>query len=217
MQQNSRSGYRFEEEDLQAVNCELAPLQNITETRKQKLYQDEDEKQLSALAYWLPNSQFRSNTQATEDASLVLQQLKKWPQNPKLVEYLPNLALRVADGWLTGRQKGEWGGELMYIADSGAEQLVVSDNIEDIYRLDDQLIATAGLAHLGGDYGRVYRLFLLAENSTAYRADIWLELPSAVKSSWLVQGGELLLNTNKGSILMSADGGLRMAPCRELN
>lgn len=217
VQQKARRSYRFDEDDLQAVNCELAPLQKITETRKQKLYQDEDEKQLTALAYWLPNSQFRSDTQATEDASLVLQQLGKWPQNPKRIEHLPNLALRVTDGWLTGRQKGEWGGELMYIADSGAKQLVVSDNIEDIYRLDDQLIATAGLAHLGGDYGRVYRLIRLAENSTAYRADIWLELPSTVKSSWLVQGGELLLNTNKGSILMAADDGLRIAPCRELD
>ncbi|EGM78484.1 hypothetical protein Rhein_1469 [Rheinheimera sp. A13L] len=222
VQKNARSGYRFDEDDLQTVRCELAPLQKITEARKQKLYQDEDEKQLTALAYWVTNSQFSSDTEVSEDASLVLQQLGKWPQNPKRVEHLPNLALRVADGWLTGRQKGEWGGELMYIADSGAKQLVVSDNIEDIYRLDDQLIATAGLAHLGGDYGRVYRLIRLADNSTtnnktAYRADIWLELPSTVKSSWLVEGGELLLNTNKGSILMSADGDLRMAPCRELN
>lgn len=221
-QKNAHSGYRFDEDDLQVVRCELAPLQKITETRKQKLYQDQDDKQMAALAYWLPNSQFRSDTEASEDASLVLQQLGKWPQNPKRIEYLPNLAMRVADGWLTGRQRGEWGGELMYISDSGAKQLVVSDNIEDIYQLGEQLIATAGLAHLSGDYGRIYRLKRLKANSTAnnnkaYMADFWLELPSTVKSSWRVEGGELLLNTNKGSILLSADGSLRMAPCRELN
>lgn len=222
VQQNALIGHRFDEEDLLAVRCELAPLQKITEPRKQKLYQEQDEKQLTALAYWLPNSQFQSDAEASEDASLVLQQLNKWPQNPKRIEHLPNLALRVADGWLTGRQRGEWGGELMYISDSGAKQLVVSDNIEDIYQLGDQWIATAGLAHLSGDYGRIYRLKRLTANSTAsnnrgFRADIWLELPSEVKSSWWVEGGELLLNTNKGSILLSADGSLRMAPCRELN
>lgn len=222
VQQTVRNAHRFDEEDLQAVRCELAPLQKITEPKKHKLYQEQDEKQLSALTYWLPNSQFQSDAEASEDASLILQQLDKWSQNPKRIEYLPNLALRVADGWLTGRQKGEWGGELMYISDSGVKQLVVSDNIEDIYQLGEQWIATAGLAHLSGDYGRIYRLKRLNANSAAsnnkeFRADIWLELPSAVKSSWWVEGGELLLNTNKGSMLLSADGSLRMAPCRELN
>ena len=124
----------------------------------------------------------------------------------------PQVALRVAAGWLLGANLGEWGGELVYAADDGRKQRVLDGNIEDIYNLGGQVIALGGVAHMIINEGAVHRLRLSAAGE--WSAEPWLQLPGAPESSWPVETGEILVNTyGGGTVLIAADGSMRMAPC----
>ena len=129
------------------------------------------------------------------------------------IKQVPSLALRVDGGWLAGSNRGEWGGELVYVADNGKSTQLLDTNIEDIYQLGDRYIATAGLAHLSMNNGMIYQL-MQTEDGT-WQAKEWLMLPGAPDSSWLVETGELLINTiGGGSILLAKNGTMRMAECK---
>jgi len=129
------------------------------------------------------------------------------------VKQVPELALKVENGWLTGSDRGEWGGELVFIDEEGNSTILLNKNIEDIYRLGELTIATAGLAHLGKNNGAVYKLEL--NNSGDWVVAPWIKLPGVPRSSWFVETGELLINTlHGGSILLSENGSMRMAECK---
>lgn len=124
----------------------------------------------------------------------------------------PQVALRVGAGWLLGADRGEWGGELVYAADDGRKQRVLDGNIEDVYNLGGQVIALGGLAHMMFNEGTVHRLRQSAAGE--WTAEPWLQLPGAPESSWPVETGEILVDTyGGGTVLIAADGGMRMAPC----
>lgn len=127
---------------------------------------------------------------------------------------VPGVALRIEDGWLAGSDRGEWGGELVQIDGSGEAIVVIGDNIEDIYLLGEEYVAVAGLAHLGLNSGMLYRLEL--QHDGIWTASPWQSLPGAPDSSWPVETGEILVNTfGGGSLLVSANGSMRMATCKK--
>ena len=102
---------------------------------------------------------------------------------------------------------------MMFIGDDGVKQLVLDQNVEDIYRLGDKYVATTGLAHLTMNEGDLVELD--RDQSGHWNSKIWKVLPGAPRASWLVEGGELLVKTvDGGTILISPDGGMRMATCR---
>jgi HEAT repeat protein len=125
---------------------------------------------------------------------------------------VPALALRVGNGWLTGTDNGEWGGELDFVGDDGSRQIVIKENIEDIYRLGNDYVAVTGLAHMLMNNGLIYRLEQASNDR--WTATPWRALPGAPNSSWPVETGELLINVNRGgSILVDRTGAMRMMPC----
>lgn len=127
------------------------------------------------------------------------------------VREVPTVALRLDDGWLAASNRGEFGGELMFLADDGAAPVQVYDgNVSDLYRFGTRLVALVGIAHLAIDEGRVLEL---RRDGDGWRTDVWRVLPSAPGHSWRVDTGELLINTYDGTLLLAADGSLRMAPC----
>lgn len=127
---------------------------------------------------------------------------------------VPDVALKVDSGWLAGSSRGEFGGELMHISSGGQASRVLEANVEGIYVLGSTIVATTGLAHLSSNHGRVYRLD--TESDGAWKASVWAVLPGAPRSSWIAATGELVIDTHGGgSILLSEEGGMRMAPCVE--
>jgi hypothetical protein len=44
----------------------------------------------------------------------------------------PDVALRVASGWLVGSDRGEWGGELIYLEEALAPQMILHANVVGI-------------------------------------------------------------------------------------
>ncbi len=192
------------------VECETTALRSVEQPQGEKLYRRTHAAQLQKLSYRadlveeypppppLPpgaNSDWRPS-----------------PQQFEVPQHTPDLALRVAGGWLLGANRGEWGGELIFAGDDGRRQGVLGRNVEDIYRLGPQIIALVGLAHMGSNGGVVYRL--RQAGSGEWTAEPWLQLPGAPYSSWPVETGEILVNTHGGgTILIAADGRMRMAPC----
>lgn len=121
------------------------------------------------------------------------------------------IGLRGPKGWFLGSSRGEWGGELIWRPDGGADQTIVRDNIEDVYELSpEQYVATAGLAHLTLDSGQIYKL---ERSQEKWLARWWLRLPGMPVSSWTTKDGGIVINTTGGSVVLDREGTLRMADC----
>lgn len=124
---------------------------------------------------------------------------------------IPELGMRVGAGWLVGVDQGEWGGELVLKPDGGGTKMVLEQNISAVHMLDDgRIVAVAGLAHLSMDNGDLYRIEC---SSNECHAAWWKTLPGAPRSSWVTMDGELLVNTTKGTVLVTPDGTMQMADC----
>lgn len=125
---------------------------------------------------------------------------------------IPQVGLRVEGGWLVGSDHGEFGGELMLEPNRGPTTMVLNKNIIGIHVLSDgRIVAVTGLAHMGINDGSLYSI--ACEPAKACSASAWKVLPGAPRSSWLIKSGELLVNTEGGSVLVAPDGTLRMADC----
>jgi hypothetical protein len=125
---------------------------------------------------------------------------------------VPSAALRVADGWLLGGDRGEWGGELVLLDETGRSRRLVDDNIGGLAPLGARVVAIGGLAHLSSNRGLVYEVIRDAKGN--WSAHPWRVLPGAPWGSALESDGSLLIDTNGGTVVLSPDGRLRMATCR---
>lgn len=135
-------------------------------------------------------------------------------RHDRTVLHTPSVALRLADGWLVGGDRGEWGGELVWMGDDGMRQTILPKNIEDIYAFGDRVVATVGLAHLTLNEGAIYEI--VRGDDGRWRARRWRALPGAPTQSWLTPDGELLVNTVWGGpLLIDTAGRMRMARCAE--
>ena len=67
----------------------------------------------------------------------------------------PQSGLKVDDGYLVGRDQGEWSGELTFYPPKGKSRVVLEDNVEAIYQTRDGIVAVTGV---GYDQGRLCKL-----------------------------------------------------------
>lgn len=125
----------------------------------------------------------------------------------------PDFVVPVPDGWLAGADVGEWGGSLVHFGSDGLATPLVEENAKAIHRVGDTLVLVTGLAHLSLNRGALYQLRM--DPVSGWQARMWRRLPGAPTSSMLVESGELLVNGYGGSILVRADGSMRMAPCSD--
>jgi HEAT repeat protein len=131
---------------------------------------------------------------------------------PEPPRYAPHLAVRVEDGWLAAADRGEWGGELVFVPDHGKPYGVFDGNTGNLHRLGDRLVAVTGLGHMGINRAHVYEI--ARDGSGRWAAKPWRQLPQAPADSYLVAGGELAIEAySSGTVLLAPDGSMRMAPC----
>jgi HEAT repeat protein len=207
--------FAYQDMGMNGPECAKFAARQIGEPKSSKLYEHESPAALKKLAYMSTILGYGPAEESPVDSKDKV--IEVTPDNMvehrNLVEQVPHVALRVDGGWLVGSDRGEWGGELMFIGDDGVKQLVLDQNVEDIYRLGDKYVATTGLAHLTMNEGDLVELD--RDQSGRWNSKIWKVLPGAPRASWLVEGGELLVKTvDGGTILISPDGGMRMATCR---
>lgn len=123
----------------------------------------------------------------------------------------PQIAARAAGGWLTGRDHGEHGGELMFFPDAGKNYEVLAANVEDIYVLEEGVLALTGLANASANRGMVYSL--RKDGSGKWQAAPLLRLPGAPESSYKTNKREIVVNAHGRMIVIDDQGKPRMAVC----
>ncbi len=188
----------------------------VQEEEGTKLYAPDDDEALQALAYQATIYSYdaREGTEPNESGIIEVTE-ENMVEHVEYVRQVPELARRVDSGWLVGSDRGEWGGELVYVRADGESTVLYHENIEDIFPLGDSLVATSGVAHLGLNRGVLLRID--EAEAGVYSVNPWKRLPGAPYSSWLIEGGQLLVNTRGGgSVVIDAEGGMRMAECVEL-
>lgn len=196
-------------EDKTGLSCELAPTRSGTAAGNRIVDVASPDARPLALSYWIEYWAFDPSMPATADVALDT----PWTDNPQRVEKRPSIQLRLGSGWLTGRDDGEWGGELMYVDDHGKAQQLANDNIRALVTLGNTQLAIAGLAHMGIRESRIYRI--TAKASPPLHAERWIELPGYVNEWSLLPGDALLLKTSDdGSFVLKANGSIQMAECR---
>lgn len=66
--------------------------------------------------------------------------------------------LDIATGYLTGSDRGEWGGELVWHSGSNEPAILIERNIRTMLPYRDGALISTGLAHLGMQEGAVFRV-----------------------------------------------------------
>lgn len=123
---------------------------------------------------------------------------------------VPSLAVRFGEKWLTGDNRGEWGGELVSFANSESPETLLNENIEDVYVLGEYAYVITGLAHMSSNNGLIYRL---EDTEDGYNIKPFYRLPGAPRTSWKINSESVLINTVSGSVIFHPQSGLEMANC----
>jgi HEAT repeat protein len=217
-QHKNNIGYDyFDFQHMHVETCNQITLKNVLESPNRKLYPENAKEKLKELSYKSVILSYGANDEEQQksenpDAIIEVNQ-DNIIEHRNEIEQIPQVALKVDDGWLLGSNRGEWGGELVHISNKGAQNTLLNENIEDIYKLGERYIATTGLAHLSMNNGTIFELYKNSEG--VWFSKKWLTLPGAPMTSWFVETSELLINTyNGGSILLSESGAFRMATCK---
>jgi HEAT repeat protein len=194
-------------------SCSSVEASRVDEAPGQKLYARHHKRKLKRLAYPSEIRSYGPPEDAVPDKNgITTVTQENMVEHVEKIRQVPTVALKITDGWLVGANRGEWGGELVHIPAKGPSNVLFDENIEDIFLLGDRLVATSGLAHLGLNGGVLMRID--KNDSGRYVAAPWKRLPAAPMTSWVIEGGGLLVNTyGGGSVIIDSSGTLRMAEC----
>lgn len=193
-------------------SCDAVRETRVEDQQGTKLYSANDEAKLQQLTYDSVIDSYGApeGTKPNEHGVIEITE-DNMVEHIERNKQIPDVALKVPNGWLVGADRGEWGGELVYISDDGESTTIYEGNTENIFFVGDQLVATSGLAHFSS---RGVLLAIDEPKPGRYTAVPWKRLPAAPASSWLIEGGELLINTyGGGSVIVSENGSLRLAEC----
>lgn len=183
--------------------CDAGHYANIKDSSDTKLYRSFFPEEVAKLNYSSPYEDFDHDEKTGE-----------YTPNGNIIyeDKYPDVALKIDDGWFTGIDRGEWGGELAYIDSEGnAYPILRRDNIYDLHATNVGLVALSGMNHMLSHYGFIMKL--AKDDGGAWIAQKYMSLPGAPRSSWKTENGELLINTYGGSVILTHDGELEMASC----
>lgn len=190
--------------------------QAVEEPAALKMYESTSPDELKKLSYPSEVVSYDANDEAQQreekgpDGIIVVTE-GNIVEHRQPITQVPHVALKVDGGWLVGGNRGEWGGELVSIADDGKTHNVLPENVHDLYTLGKRSVALCGLAHMGSNDGMVYELTRGADAN--WKATPWRSLPGAPQASAKTKSGEIFISTIQGgNVLLSKDGTLRMAP-----
>jgi hypothetical protein len=128
---------------------------------------------------------------------------------------VPSVGLKVEDGYIVGSDRGEWGGELVFIDQKGRQRTLLKKNVHGIYKMPFGILALTGLAHMFSNEGIACRIFKDTDGN--WKAKQWKTLPGQPNRSGLTADAELFIKiltseeTAPVAVIISSDGKLRMA------
>ena len=111
--------------------------------------------------------------------------------------------VKLENGFLVGFDRGEFGGSLYWFDDKGIENYkICNGNIKDIIVIEDRILVTEGLAHLGGDRGQILELKF---DNGKWTSEKYFKLKNVPYSTQLNSKNELIVLTSKQLLEISAD------------
>ena len=125
------------------------------------------------------------------------------------IRQTPNVGVRTTSGFLVGSSRGEWGGELIYLAGKSPQVRLIDENITGIHPHALGTVVVTGLAHLGLNAGALYLAKLVRPGK--YDVSRWKTLPGAPRRSGVMPDGSLFVSCEGGDIVLKADGRMEMA------
>lgn len=183
-----RGNFAFEYFDYENVRCSCAGKRPSLTHGPDELSPDE----LSSLTYTAEILEYDSDGE------------KKTTQNQT-----PNVGLKTPAGVLVGADRGEWGGELMYLDGKSAPLRLLDGNVRGIHRHPAGIVVVTGLAHMMSNRGALYRAKTVG--SGKYEVSYWKTLPGAPRASGILPNGDLFVSCIGGDIVLKADGRMEMA------
>jgi hypothetical protein len=127
-------------------------------------------------------------------------------EDTRAIRQRPRCGLRVADGFLLGGSRGEWGGELVFSdGKASAATVLVRENTKSIHELPFGILAVTGLAHMSLNRGALYLVQRLGPKR--YRASRWLTLPAAPRRTGLLADGSLFVECIGGAQVVVTPSG----------
>ncbi|GGA80125.1 hypothetical protein GCM10011521_17960 [Arenimonas soli] len=209
--------FAFEYPGLDLGVCDRPDARKVKPARGSKLTYEWHEKQLESLAYdavVLSYGAGDEDEQRAKDPEAIIEvHPGNMVEHRTPVREVPHVALRVEDGWIVGSNRGEWGGEIAFVPDIGKPRIFLSQNVVDLHRLGDQVVAVTGIAHLFLNEGEVFRI--QRDASGDWEAKAWRTLPGAPRDSWITRDGALWIDVVDGSLLLTPAGRMIAPPCRD--
>ena len=127
----------------------------------------------------------------------------------RTVEQVPEVGIQVADGYLLGSDRGEFGGELVFVDSSGRQTTLLSENVHEICAMPFGIVAVTGLSHLGMGGGDLFKVW--KGDDGAWRTSRWRVLPDAPSTAGMLASGNLYVGCYRGSVEVSPSGDIKMA------
>jgi hypothetical protein len=124
---------------------------------------------------------------------------------------VPHVQYKTQFGVLSGSNRGEFGGELIFVNKSSTINRLAEINVEDIYIFSSGYIVTSGLAHMSSNHGEVYFVSFKNEEIKIQKIHGLLGAP---KNSLKISSKEILINSRDGSQVLNIDGSLRTVQCK---
>ena len=116
-------------------------------------------------------------------------------------EQVPDVGLKLADGFLVGADRGEFGGELMHMdASKGSPTQLLGENIVGIHETTIGIVIATGLSHMAFNRGALY--VARRAGPGKYEVTYWKTLPGAPRASGLTADGALFVSCEGGDILV---------------
>ncbi len=122
-------------------------------------------------------------------------------------KFRPQHVLKVENGWLLGSDKGEWGGDLIFLDADQKATVLINDNVLGLFDTPAGHVAVTGLAHMTFNYGY---LFQLENNGKQWSAHPFATLYGAPQLLQQTPDGTLLIANDFGSFRLGKDGLCRL-------
>jgi hypothetical protein len=120
----------------------------------------------------------------------------------------PAVGVKTAGGFLVGADRGEWGGELMFLGGHAPPVRLLGENTSGIFHLGSRIVVVTGLAHLLHNGGALYLASSVGPGK--YEVSYWKTLPGAPRQSGILDDGSLYVSCWGGDIVVEASGRMKM-------
>jgi HEAT repeat protein len=121
---------------------------------------------------------------------------------------VPQVGIRVSDGYLVGFDQGEFGGELLFI-DLAGKRTSLWENTQGVHKMPFGIVAVTGYGHLT-NRGMLVKVFRGQDGT--WQASRWKSLPGCPGGSVLLANGNLWIGCgSNGCVELTPSGELKMA------